>query len=80
MPSLPLAPPLSVRTHCPYCAYQCGMIVGDGSSDAPAGVQGAKKMPTDARTPSKRLEQTFLRMTVSLLQNPFLAQRRHESW
>ena len=21
--------PLAVRTHCPYCAYQCGIIAGD---------------------------------------------------
>ncbi len=47
MTALPLAPPLSIRTHCPYCAYQCGMLVGDGSSDAPAGVQGDPHFPVN---------------------------------
>ncbi len=49
MSPLPLAPPpaLAVRTHCPYCAYQCGMLVGDGSSDAPAGVQGDPHFPVN---------------------------------
>ena len=39
--------PLAIRTHCPYCAYQCGMIVGDGTSDAPAGVQGDPHFPVN---------------------------------
>src|SRR3954471_12630830 len=47
MTALPLAPPLSIRTHCPYCAYQCGMLVGDGISDAPAGVQGDPHFPVN---------------------------------
>ena len=49
MTSLPLAPTddLAVRTHCPYCAYQCGMLVGDGTSDAPAAVQGDPHFPVN---------------------------------
>ena len=48
MLSLPQTPPeLAFRTHCPYCAYQCGMLVGDGSSDAPAGVQGDPHFPVN---------------------------------
>ncbi|HJZ54711.1 MAG TPA: molybdopterin-dependent oxidoreductase, partial [Gemmataceae bacterium] len=47
--TLPLAPPdeLAVRTHCPYCAYQCGMLIGDGTSDAPAAVQGDPYFPVN---------------------------------
>jgi assimilatory nitrate reductase catalytic subunit len=49
MTSLPLAAPddLAIRTHCPYCAYQCGMLIGDGTSDAPAGVQGDPHFPVN---------------------------------
>src|SRR5436305_10098788 len=49
MTSLPLAPPdeLAVRTHCPYCAFQCGMLVGDGTADAPAAVQGDPHFPVN---------------------------------
>src|SRR3954464_15438715 len=49
MTSLPLAPTddLAVRTHCPYCAYQCGMLVGDGTADAPAAVQGDPHFPVN---------------------------------
>jgi assimilatory nitrate reductase catalytic subunit len=47
--SLPLAPTddLAIRTHCPYCAYQCGMLVGDGTADAPAAVQGDPHFPVN---------------------------------
>ena len=47
--TLPLAPPdeLAVRTHCPYCAFQCGMMIGDGTSDAPAAVQGDPYFPVN---------------------------------
>ena len=38
---------LAIRTHCPYCAYQCGMIIGDGASDAPASVQGDPYFPVN---------------------------------
>ena len=44
---LPLADELSVRTHCPYCAYQCGMLIGDGSADSPASVQGDPYFPVN---------------------------------
>jgi assimilatory nitrate reductase catalytic subunit len=49
MTTLPLAPPddLAVRTHCPYCAYQCGMLVGEGTADAPAAVQGDPYFPVN---------------------------------
>src|SRR5258708_3195767 len=49
MTNLPLAPAdeLAIRTHCPYCAYQCGMIIGEGSSDAPASVQGDPYFPVN---------------------------------
>ncbi|MDB5306660.1 MAG: nasC [Gemmataceae bacterium] len=49
MTSLPLVPPeaLSVRTHCPYCAYQCGMLIGDGTADAPGTVQGDPHFPVN---------------------------------
>src|SRR5437763_996000 len=38
---------LAARTHCPYCAYQCGMLVGDGTADAPAAVQGDPHFPVN---------------------------------
>ena len=46
---LPLAPvdDLAVRTHCPYCAFQCGMLIGDGTGDAPAAVQGDPYFPVN---------------------------------
>jgi len=44
---LPQADELAIRTHCPFCAYQCGMIVGDGTSDAPATVQGDPYFPVN---------------------------------
>jgi len=49
MKSLPLTQidELAIRTHCPFCAYQCGMIVGDGASDAPAAVQGDPYFPVN---------------------------------
>ena len=36
-----------VDTHCPYCAYQCGMLVGDGTADSPAAVQGDPYFPVN---------------------------------
>src|SRR6266700_7627816 len=49
MTALPLAPDieLAIRTHCPYCAYQCGMMIGDGAADAPASVQGDPYFPVN---------------------------------
>ena len=49
MTTLPLAPTtdLAIRTHCPYCAYQCGMLIGDGASDAPASIQGDPHFPVN---------------------------------
>ena len=49
MTSLLLAQPdeLAIRTHCPFCAYQCGMILGDGTSDVPATVQGDPYFPVN---------------------------------
>jgi len=38
---------LAIRTHCPYCAFQCGMLVGDGSSDAPISIQGDPYFPVN---------------------------------
>jgi len=49
MTALPLAQSveLAIRTHCPYCAYQCGMLIGDGTSDAPGSVQGDPYFPVN---------------------------------
>jgi assimilatory nitrate reductase catalytic subunit len=49
MTTLPITAPteLAIRTHCPYCAFQCGMLIGDGSSDAPAAVQGDPYFPVN---------------------------------
>jgi assimilatory nitrate reductase catalytic subunit len=38
---------LAIRTHCPYCAFQCGMVIGDGAADAPASVQGDPHFPVN---------------------------------
>jgi assimilatory nitrate reductase catalytic subunit len=48
MLTLPLAAPpeLAIRTHCPYCAFQCGMLI-DGASDAPGSVQGDPYFPVN---------------------------------
>ena len=44
---LPLAPDLAIRTHCPYCAYQCGMLWGDAhGADGPP-VQGDPHFPVN---------------------------------
>jgi len=38
---------LAIRTHCPYCAFQCGMVFGDAAADAPPSVQGDPHFPVN---------------------------------
>ncbi|HEX3774718.1 MAG TPA: molybdopterin oxidoreductase family protein [Polyangiaceae bacterium] len=35
-PTLRVVAPLEKKTHCPYCAFQCGMLVRDAESGAPS--------------------------------------------
>lgn len=43
-----LTPPeLDVRSHCPYCALQCGMLFGIGTADSPASVNGDPHFPVN---------------------------------
>jgi len=44
MATLPLE---SVRTHCPYCAYQCGVLVGDPLDAEEYRVQGDPHFPVN---------------------------------
>ena len=39
-------PEYAVRTHCPYCAYQCGVLMGDGDG-YPDRVQGDPHFPVN---------------------------------
>ena len=41
--TLALADELAIRTHCPYCAFQCGMVVGDGGDS----VEGDPHFPVN---------------------------------
>ncbi len=44
----PLIPgDLDVRSHCPYCALQCGMLFGIGTADSPASVMGDPHFPVN---------------------------------
>ncbi len=36
----------ALRTHCPYCAYQCGILLGDGDG-RPLGVMGDPHFPVN---------------------------------
>lgn len=38
---------LEVRSHCPYCALQCGMMFGTGTPDSPASVIGDPHFPVN---------------------------------
>jgi assimilatory nitrate reductase catalytic subunit len=38
---------LAVRSHCPYCAFQCGMLFGDAAPDAPPQVLGDPHFPVN---------------------------------
>jgi len=38
---------LDVRSHCPYCALQCGMLYGTGTADSPASVMGDPHFPVN---------------------------------
>lgn len=38
---------LAIRTHCPYCAFQCGMVFGDAAADAPPPVAGDPHFPVN---------------------------------
>jgi assimilatory nitrate reductase catalytic subunit len=42
----PVTVPLAVRTHCPYCAYQCGILMGDDLGAGPR-VQGDPYFPVN---------------------------------
>ncbi|MFO0852677.1 MAG: molybdopterin oxidoreductase family protein [Gemmataceae bacterium] len=47
---IPLAdqsPGFGVRTHCPYCAYQCGVLMGDDPSTGAAKVWGDPDFPVN---------------------------------
>lgn len=45
---LTLAPPaLGVRTHCPYCAFQCGMLMGEDLGGERARVTGDPNFPVN---------------------------------
>ncbi|HTK75726.1 MAG TPA: molybdopterin oxidoreductase family protein, partial [Gemmataceae bacterium] len=46
LPTLDL-PPLAVRTHCPYCSYQCGMLMGDDFGGTTPGVMGDPNFPVN---------------------------------
>lgn len=41
------APGFGVRTHCPYCAYQCGVLMGDDPSTGGAKVWGDPDFPVN---------------------------------
>ena len=41
------SPPLAVRTHCPYCAYQCGMLMGEDLGGTTPGVMGDPNFPVN---------------------------------
>jgi assimilatory nitrate reductase catalytic subunit len=47
--TLPLAPAddLAVRTHCPYCAFQCGVRFGDPHGDVQQRIQGDPHFPVN---------------------------------
>ena len=44
--ALPVAD-LAVRTHCPYCAFQCGTIVGDPLGPDADRIQGDPHFPVN---------------------------------
>jgi assimilatory nitrate reductase catalytic subunit len=50
-PRLPLAtlaaPALGVRTHCPYCAFQCGVLMGEDLGGGLARVTGDPNFPVN---------------------------------
>src|SRR5258707_15131878 len=41
------AEPLAVRSHCPYCAFQCGMLFGESASDVPPQIMGDPYFPVN---------------------------------
>lgn len=44
----PLAPPaLGVRTHCPYCAFQCGILMGEDLGGGMARITGDPNFPVN---------------------------------
>ncbi len=48
MLSLPLSPPdLAFRTHCPYCAFQCGIRMDDTVADEARRIQGDPHFPVN---------------------------------
>jgi assimilatory nitrate reductase catalytic subunit len=50
MKSMPLklaAPALGVRTHCPYCAFQCGILMGDDLGGGLPRVTGDPNFPVN---------------------------------
>ncbi|WZP00268.1 molybdopterin oxidoreductase family protein [Isosphaeraceae bacterium EP7] len=46
IPAMPVAD-LSTRSHCPYCALQCGMLFGTGTPDSPESVMGDPHFPVN---------------------------------
>lgn len=47
MVPLPLGSSTSIRTHCPYCAYQCGIVMGDPYDTEEHRVQGDPHFPVN---------------------------------
>ncbi len=45
--SLASAPSAPVKTHCPYCAFQCGMVVSNAASEAELNVQADPDFPVN---------------------------------
>ncbi len=41
------APPVGVKTHCPYCAFQCGTILTPAIGDTPVSVTGDAAFPVN---------------------------------
>lgn len=39
--------PLAVRTHCPYCAYQCGVLMGDDLGGVTPRIMGDPNFPVN---------------------------------
>ena len=78
LPTLAVPDDLAVRTHCPYCAFQCGMMVGDGTADAPAAVQGDPYFPVNnGQLCIKGWTSTTLLRHPDRLTTPLRPERRH---
>ncbi len=81
---VPIHPGLDVRSHCPYCAFQCGMLFGTGTSDSPASVMGDPHFPVNnGDLCIKGWTSTTLLRHPKRLTNPLVRSRgelRSSSW